>query len=320
MLSTIFAIASLSATILACAFYRAFTCSEHSTKQKCWVVTLLSSTLMTCGSLPFLWDFCTCGGTIRSAGPTTVLARALCGSFQGFLIADLAVGTQFYRQQVTLCFGWVHHIAYALLMPYISLRGWDSIFSLCLSMEIPTFYLSVSIIWPRWRNDLLYVILFFLFRISLHSYLLIHLRTPKYAEVLVQGSSIPSTLLALAFALHISVLAQNVKKLLVTDTGKRLAYPGRLIQRRESFSQCLSAKSWAFMFNRISLRNTPAGARIINGRRVILLAIPLIFLIMKGPYTSSLPPSRSSLDRLSFLKAKTTESLLWIFGAHSGFN
>lgn len=206
-------LASLSAFLF---YYYVSSFSEYSIKQKSWIVTLLSSTVMSCGSLPFFWDFCSSGGVVRSSYESQTaenLARVLCGSFQGFLLADLALGTLFYRQQITLLFGWVHHIVYASLMLYVFRRGWAPIFALCLAMEIPTAYLSASHIWPRWRNDFLYTIVFFLFRIGLHAVLIVHLSIPRRAAMLLQGSSVPSILLALAFLLHVSTFVQNVKRL-----------------------------------------------------------------------------------------------------------
>lgn len=272
----IFKIASVAAGLLAFIFY-ALMSKARSIKQRSWIVTLLSSSTMSLGSLPFLWDFCSSGGLIRPVPSTDTFAEIVCGAFQGFLLADLILGSLYYRSQISLLFGWVHHISYAVILPYVSRRGWAPIFALCLAMEIPTCHLSVSFIWPRWRNDRVNTAVFFLFRIALHTALLLRFSTPTHAAALVQGSSMPAFLLTLAFALHLSAFVKNTRSIMRKGRKERNAFVANCSPRK-SIRLSLS------MRRRSSLREyflVKSRSPKVKRRGAMILAVPVFYTLAK---------------------------------------
>lgn len=163
------------------------------------------------GSLPFLWDFLESGGDLGAISHRPELADAICGSFQGLLLSDLVTGFSNYPKHLSPVSGWTHHIAYALMLPYLTYRGWAYIFCVCLTMEIPTCILASSFLWPQLRNDVLCAIVFFLTRIVMHIVLLVEMLLPRGRYAVADGSLIPSFILTLAFALHASWFLSNVK-------------------------------------------------------------------------------------------------------------
>lgn len=180
-------------------------------KQKSWIITFLSSSIMSISSLPFLWDFLSSGGDVLGICHRSQLAHAICASFQGFLLSDLITGISNYPQQLSPLLGWAHHIAYALMLPYITSRGWAHIFCVCLSMEIPTCVIATSFLWPRLRHDIFCALVFFSTRIILHLALLIESIQPRGRIEAANGSFMPACMLAIAFMMHVSWFYSSVK-------------------------------------------------------------------------------------------------------------
>lgn len=166
---------------------------------------------MSLGSLPFLWDFMSSGGDILAVRHRVLLARAVCGAFQGFLLSDIVSGVIHYPEQLSIVTGWLHHIAYASLVTYITTRGWAHIFCVCLSMEIPTCMLASSFIWPKLRNDVIHAVVFFSSRIALHAVLLVESIVIRGRYGAVGGSYVPACLLTLTLVLHASWFVSSVK-------------------------------------------------------------------------------------------------------------
>ncbi|EJD03175.1 uncharacterized protein FOMMEDRAFT_32955, partial [Fomitiporia mediterranea MF3/22] len=196
---------------ISCAWYSYMTPRFAEEKRKSWIVTFLSSAVMSLGSLPFLWDFVVSGGETAAVHHRPWISQAMCGSFQGFLFSDLIMGSIDYPRQLSPVIGWGHHIIYAILMPYITFRGWAHVFCLCLAMEIPTCFLASSFLWPRLRNDIVYAFIFFTTRIALHASLLIETLLPRGRNETVGGSFAPACLLACAFVMHTSWFVSSVK-------------------------------------------------------------------------------------------------------------
>ena len=206
-----FLLASSSSFIFSCICYSLMSPQFTSVKQKSWIVTFLASAAMSTCSLPFLRDFLSEQGDILAVRHRTLLAKAMCGSFQGFLLSDLVIGTAEYPRQLSPVLGWAHHIIYALILPFITTRGWSHVFSLCLSMEIPTCLLSASFLWPKLRNDALYVVLFFWTRIALHAALLLESVLPRGRHGAMGGSFTPACLFLAAFIMHAQWFLSSAK-------------------------------------------------------------------------------------------------------------
>ncbi|OCB86829.1 hypothetical protein A7U60_g6002 [Sanghuangporus baumii] len=197
-----FLLASVSSFLFSCLCYSFMAPRFTSVKQKSWIVTFISSAAMSACSFPFLQDFLSQRGDLLAVRHRTLLARAVCGSFQGFLLSDLAIGNIEYPHHLSPILGWTHHIIYAFILPFVTVRGWSHVFSLCLSMEIPTCLLASSFLWPKLRNDALYVALFFWTRIALHATLLLESILPRGRNGAMGGSFVPACLFLATFIMH----------------------------------------------------------------------------------------------------------------------
>jgi len=122
--------------------------------------------------------------------------------FQSYLVVDLAMGLVYYRSQVGLLTGWIHHTMYIGIVEFAIRRSWTHIFCLCAAMEVPTFFLGFMTLHPALRSNIAFGVAFFLTRILFHvvigvSYFLHDNRTQT-----IGGSYMPSVLLAIIFPLH----------------------------------------------------------------------------------------------------------------------
>lgn len=180
-------------------------------KQTSWILTAISSAVMSLASLPFLWDYLSSRGSVKHVRTLPAFAVAVNRFFQAYLAADLAIGTMYYRSRISLLEGWVHHAVYILVVELAIRRSWSHIFCLCGSMEIPTFILSITILYPRFRSNVLFAVSFFMTRISLHIVLAIsYLSTDNRAHT-TGGSFVPSMLLAGILPLHVTWFVGCIK-------------------------------------------------------------------------------------------------------------
>ncbi|KAH8107289.1 hypothetical protein DFH11DRAFT_1228541 [Phellopilus nigrolimitatus] len=173
-----------------------------SDKQRSWILTAISSFAMTCFSLPFVWDYVVGGWTVHAVRTSATFANVVNTFFQAYLIADVLLGAIHYREQVNLLSGWVHHGIYILVVDHASRRSLAHIFSLCACMELPTFIMALGILHPRFRSNTLFATTFFITRIVLHIVFLLSYTEPTNRHKLLDGSLIPSGILACALILH----------------------------------------------------------------------------------------------------------------------
>ena len=112
---------SLCATLVFASGYGASQASWPERKHRAWIITAIAAACASVCSLPFMYDL------VRAQGNVDVLktgglgwrhlhAINTCAMFQGYLVADLLVGTVHYRDQLNPLTGWVHHLAYIFLM------------------------------------------------------------------------------------------------------------------------------------------------------------------------------------------------------------
>ena len=97
--------------------------------------------------------------------------------FISYLILEIIYGSIYFNEYMPLISGYIHHIIYILITIY-SLYTYDmeilSLFSICFLVEVPTILLNLK----RYYNikskklELIYGILFFIFRIILNIYLI----------------------------------------------------------------------------------------------------------------------------------------------------
>ena len=206
-----FFITSLSSFLLSNTIYWAVAPRFGELRQKSWIVTFVASSVMSLCSLPFFQDFIFSGGDILAILRRTQLARATCGSFHGFLLSDLVVGLLSYPQQLSPLLGWTHHLSYMLISQHVASKGWGHVFCACLFMEVPTWLLASSFLWPKLRNDVTRAVVYFLTRIVLHGALLVEAVLPSPRNKIFGGSFTPALLLLIAFVMHVLWFAQSVK-------------------------------------------------------------------------------------------------------------
>lgn len=103
---------------------------------------------------------------------------------------------RYYRDQIQLLSGWVHHLLYLALMAWALSAHFSCGFVLFLPLEFPTFILAMGSIYPERRSDLLFGLSFFFTRICYHVLLLQRILRIADAPVPIW---IPTSL---AFALH----------------------------------------------------------------------------------------------------------------------
>ncbi|KAF9907988.1 hypothetical protein EC991_010336 [Linnemannia zychae] len=85
--------------------------------------------------------------------------------FMAYLIMDLTLGFLYYREQVTLLAGWLHHIVYIGITYYAVTRGETYSYALYMPMEAPTIVVGIGCLSKSLRRDMLYGITFIFFRI-----------------------------------------------------------------------------------------------------------------------------------------------------------
>ncbi|KDQ51847.1 hypothetical protein JAAARDRAFT_198723 [Jaapia argillacea MUCL 33604] len=172
-----------------------------SPKQLSWILSTISSAAMTLASLPFVWDYLLSGGDVGSVRTFPALAYSATRFFQAYLVSDMTIGGIYYRDQVGLLTGWVHHSVYILVVELALRRSWAHIFCFCASMELPTFVLALGSLYPVLRNNILFGVTFFMTRIFLHLILIISYALPKNRHA-TGGSVVPAVILTMVFPMH----------------------------------------------------------------------------------------------------------------------
>nr|GAT60412.1 predicted protein [Mycena chlorophos] len=180
-----------------CAAYAVFAPFFRSTKQTAWILSTICSGTMAACSLPFVADYLK--GGIESVDGRVAFAVLVNRIFQVYLFTDLAVGAVFYRSQINLLTGWVHHIVYMGICQFAISHEWGWIFALSAIMELPTFLLGLGTLFPRLRSNVLFAVTFFATRIALHVLLIVTMALPAHRP---QGSLAPAMILVFAFPMH----------------------------------------------------------------------------------------------------------------------
>jgi hypothetical protein len=91
-----------------------------------------------------------------------------------YFLSDLIIGIQYYPTILnkSILTSYIHHSAYIFLFTYGKYYNNIHLYILGLPYEIPTILLNLGYIDPRYRNDNLFALLFFIFRI-LHNLLVL---------------------------------------------------------------------------------------------------------------------------------------------------
>ncbi|KAL4063891.1 hypothetical protein J3A83DRAFT_4378565 [Scleroderma citrinum] len=209
----------VSLVVLVLAFYL---CAPRFTtvKQRSWILTTISSAIMSIASLPLAWDFLSSSFDLMSVQRSNMWTYCASRFFQAYLIADITLGLMHYRSKVNILTGWIHHSVYVFIVEYSIRKNWSYIFCLCAVMEIPTFVLASASLNPRLRSDTLFAITFFSTRIALHLALCTSL-IARRAEV-TDGSLGPGIIMACIFPLHAFWFSGCVKGFIRRNESKRM--------------------------------------------------------------------------------------------------
>ncbi|KAF9293643.1 hypothetical protein BGZ74_011603 [Mortierella antarctica] len=89
--------------------------------------------------------------------------------FASYLSMDLVDGMIYYKEKITLISGYLHHALYIFICNVSLWTGYTVPCAYLYFMEIPTAILGAEFIFPSLRDDNLFGLLFFIFRIVLDS-------------------------------------------------------------------------------------------------------------------------------------------------------
>ncbi|KAF9233629.1 hypothetical protein BU15DRAFT_90269 [Melanogaster broomeanus] len=193
-------------------------------KQRSWVLTTLSSGVMSLCSLPLFWEYARASGDLKNVSTSTLYTDTASRFFQAYLIADVTMGVLYYRSKVNWLTGWVHHTIYVFVVEYAVRMNWSHIFCLCAIMEIPTFVLAVASIDTRMRSDALFAVSFFITRIVLHAVIAVSLVVQR--QDVTGGSLGPGVIMACIFPLHAHWFSGSVKSFIKrAKTQRRVSGP-----------------------------------------------------------------------------------------------
>ncbi|KAL1918659.1 uncharacterized protein VTP21DRAFT_2681 [Calcarisporiella thermophila] len=137
-------------------------------KQQAWILTLISSLVMSIGSLPFLYALIAARLDVTHLPADSPFARGLVAFFESYLALDLILGCIHYRTAITLVTGWFHHLSYGCVLLWVLHNAHSPLFCLMTILEMPTILLAVGHLDKRLRNDTLFAALFFVTRIVFH--------------------------------------------------------------------------------------------------------------------------------------------------------
>ena len=136
-----------------CSIYHLLAPLYTTPKQLSWILTTVVSATMTLVSIPFVWDYASSGGDVKSVRTLATLTYTTSRVFQAYLFSyvfcslplnasytlfhsDLLMGVMYYRSQLGLLTGWIHHIIYVFIVQIAIERAWTHIFCLCALMEV----------------------------------------------------------------------------------------------------------------------------------------------------------------------------------------
>lgn len=176
-------------------------------RQRAYVLSTLSSGTMTLLSLPFVWGYVAHGlhetYWASQEGWRAAVTQFGVLFFGTYLFADLAIGQLCYPSQIGLLTGWVHHTVYIGICLYLQTNRTGPLLLIAAILELPTFDLAISNLFPAVRSDVRFLTSFFLVRIVFNIVLALDCVRPS-SRAMADDSWIPFGVLSLALALHIS--------------------------------------------------------------------------------------------------------------------
>ncbi|KAH6601303.1 hypothetical protein BASA50_001696 [Batrachochytrium salamandrivorans] len=145
----------------------AFTTSAQTS----WILTTTSSVFMTLASLPFLFDYLTHGSDLSRMPLLNSPSAVVCSMFFiSYLGCDLIFGYIYYRDQIDLITGWLHHLIYPFVIVSAVVLQFPGAFLVAAFMELPTIVLALGHMKKSFRSEYLFGMSFFVTRIVFHLY------------------------------------------------------------------------------------------------------------------------------------------------------
>ncbi|KAI9261424.1 hypothetical protein BDA99DRAFT_560302 [Phascolomyces articulosus] len=148
---------------------------RSSERERSFVITLMSSFIMTSCSIPVLFH-------AYQAGFASLLMPESLEGYDWTLVAtcffmtslamDLCLGVLFYRSKINFLTGWVHHTAYLVLLTWVIHVHLNRFFVAMCILELPTLCLSFGWVFPKLRHDYLFASLYVPTRIGFHAFMI----------------------------------------------------------------------------------------------------------------------------------------------------
>ncbi|KAI8068427.1 hypothetical protein BC940DRAFT_299057 [Gongronella butleri] len=146
-----------------------------TSRQRAYVLSLLSSLTTSIGSLPLVYEVVVQGVDVKGLLLSPYngdWSNRVTAFFMTFCFLDLAVGKAVYPDKIEWLTGWIHHLTYMALLTWVLSMGYASIFVTMCVLEIPTFFLALGSVYRPWRMDYVFASTFFLTRILFHAYMI----------------------------------------------------------------------------------------------------------------------------------------------------
>lgn len=153
--------------------------SKELRAKRSWIITTLSSGCISACSLPYVYQLMRGGFEWGSVSRrTTELANPASMFFVAYLFSDLFWGSVYYRDQIQVSSGWVHHSLYMVFVLLWLHFGWSHVFVAATIMELPTFIMGLGRINSVLRSYRAFTVSFLTTRVAFHLALLYSLFLP----------------------------------------------------------------------------------------------------------------------------------------------
>lgn len=142
---------------------------KDSLKKQAWLIMFLLSIVLAMSSIIYGTYVEMNGGyVLESVFAENIYSRTVVTFFAACNIADILVGVYYYPSYCDPFTTYFHHFFYvSCCFVYIG-NGQTLIFLLGFFVEIPTVLLNLGVVFPSLRTDLLYGVIFFIFRVFYH--------------------------------------------------------------------------------------------------------------------------------------------------------
>lgn len=176
---------ALSMTLYLTFFFGAIkTKFATSDKQVSWLLTFMSSAGLTVASIPRFYRFWQSGWNIQSFQVDRTLDTLVLCYFVSYLLLDLCLGSIYYKRQINILTGWIHHSVYTVITVYFLRYKLGGFFTVASILEMPTLIMAFGCLRSRFRSDYLFAATFFAFRLVFHAFMIKTLRQHHHIKSL----------------------------------------------------------------------------------------------------------------------------------------